>query len=329
MMDEKKIAVIKMPIGVFAVSEKELVYYELFDKKAENAVKSFRENVSDDFIARLKDYRVFQNHEAEQFIRDRIRQYAISLGFATNDVEFNKFITKFAFLLSKESLKGSIGRDKLIIQASNALEDLNTIINVLTERLYEWYSLHYPEIKYKKGFNKDILNFGSREKFPDFEKSVGVDINEEDENAFRSYSNIIKNLTEEKNNLEKYVKSSVKSIAPNFSSLIDPLLAMKFLCLAGSLEKLARMPASTIQLLGAEKALFRHLHKKGKSPKYGIIYNSSYVQNAPDSLKGKVSRIVASKLMLACRVDFYSGRHEPKFKKDLEDEVNALMAHNR
>jgi nucleolar protein 56 len=316
-----------MPIGIFAVSEKELIYYELFEKKAENAVKSFCQDVPDNFVKHLNGYQISQNHESEKFIRERIRQYAISLGFVSNDIEFNKFITKFAFLLSKESLKGSIGRDKLIIQASNALEDLNTIINVLTERLYEWYSLHYPEIKYKKGFDKDILNFGSREKFPDFEKSVGVDINEEDENAFISYSKIIKNLTEEKNKLEKYVKSSVKSIAPNFSSLIDPLLATKFLCLAGSLEKLARMPASTIQLLGAEKALFRHLHKKGKSPKYGIIYNSSYVQSAPDALKGKISRIVASKLMLACRVDFYSGRYEPKLKKDLEDEINSVLMH--
>ena len=84
------------------------------------------------------------------------------------------------------------------------------------------------------------------------------------------------------------------------------------------------MPASTIQLLGAEKALFRHLHKRGKSPKFGLIFMDQHIQNAPDEKRGKIARILASKIMLAARIDFYSGRPEPKLKKDMEEEIGAI-----
>jgi len=114
-----------------------------------------------------------------------------------------------------------------------------------------------------------FAKMGHRENVSGFKSSVGVDIGEADEKALREFAYTIQNLNREKAEMEKYVASAMKEVARNFSSLIDPLLGARLMALAGSLEKLSRMPASTIQLLGAEKALFRHLHEKGKSPKYG------------------------------------------------------------
>jgi nucleolar protein 56 len=130
---------------------------------------------------------------------------------------------------------------------------------------------------------------------------------------------------EEKKKLEKYVQDTVRQLMPNFSQLIDPLLAARFLASAGSMERLARMPASTIQLLGAEKSLFRHLKEQGKSPKFGIIFIDSHIQNAPEEKRGKIARILSSKLMLAARIDFYSGRDDSeKLKKEFNEDLAKI-----
>ncbi|MBI3190773.1 hypothetical protein HYZ41_03655 [archaeon] len=116
----------------------------------------------------------------------------------------------------------------------------------------------------------------------------------------------------------------MKEIAPNTSSIIDEMLAARLIALAGSLEKFARMTSSTIQLLGAEKALFRHLHKKGKSPKYGLLYTSSVIQKAQPDNRGKAARILSAHLMKAARIDFYSGRYEPKIKEEMKAELRMI-----
>ncbi|MEM7819593.1 MAG: hypothetical protein QXD48_02080 [Candidatus Aenigmatarchaeota archaeon] len=315
--------IVKSPIGIFAFSKNgELIYYKLFNKNPEKAIIEM-EKIPKEFFDMLKDYEIIEDEEAKIILRKNIREFAKSLRFSENDNDFNKFIVEFSLILSEKRLKGVIGRDKLIIQAFNALKDLNKISNLLEERLYEWFSLHYPELK-QRNIAKLVVEYGRRENFPDFKSSVGIELNEEDENILREYAKFVNDAANKKKNLERYIIKTIKEIMPNFSSLIDPLLAANFLSLSGSLEKLARMPASTLQLLGAEKALFRHLHKKGKSPKYGILYNSPLIQNAPKEFRGKVARILSSKLMLAARIDFYSGRFEPRLKKELEDELNKV-----
>lgn len=312
-------SVARSPIGIFAFSDNELLYYKLFSKSPSNAVEEFLKPIPDDFFAALNCKA--KEDKSGKLLRERFREYAIGLGFAKDNSELNKFISDFALLLSKKKMKGIIGRDKLLVQANNALEDLNKIYNLLLERMREWYSLHYPESKTDV---EKIIKYGRRENFPDFKDSTGVEITDSDEKVMRGYARMIKDVSERRGEIEKYIKESMKEIAPNISSLIDPLLAARLLALAGSLEKLAKMPSSTIQLLGAEKALFRHLKKKGKSPKYGLIYLDSRIQNASNELKGKIARLLAAKLMMAAKIDFYSGRYEEKLKKELEEEMKAM-----
>lgn len=314
----------KSPIGMFAFSENgQLLYYKLWQKG--NAIDNFlSRQIDNDFTSNLSGYQIVENDSAYSMLRKNIREYANSLGFVKNDTELNEFLSSFSVALSKRRLQGFIGRDRLIVQAVRTLDDLTRSINVFMERLYEWYSLHYPEMK-----NVNIVDLiakhGRRDNVPGFRASVGVDLEEDDEKALKDYAETIRSLEKQKKDLEKYVTTAVTSVAPNFSSLIDAVLAARLLAAAGSLEKLARMPASTIQLLGAEKALFRHLKQKGKSPKYGLIYNSQLIQNASNEHKGKVARILSSKLMLAARIDYFSGRNESqKMKKEMMDDIEKV-----
>ena len=326
MMNSKKALVTKSIIGIFAFLENgELLHYKLFDRSVNVVSEALKKPIPSDFLREIKNYEIVEGKEAERIMRGKLREYAISLNFASSNKEFNEFMSDLGLALSKKSMKDSIKRDKLIIQAANALDDLNKNISLFAERLYEWYTLHYPENKLNQ---KDLVEFvaehGRRERMPDFKSSTGIDLDEKDEDILMDYADLIFQMQIQKKKLEGYVKESMREIMSNVSSLIDPLLAAKLLAMAGSLEKLAKMPASTIQLLGAEKALFRHLKKKGKSPKFGLIFMDSHIQNAPDDKKGKAARILSSKLMLAARIDFYSGRHEEKLKDDLEEELKVI-----
>lgn len=303
----------KSAIGVFSFDEKgELADYQLFSPNPEKAAEAF--------LAAGES-----NLEAQKLLRKRLREYALDLRFVSSNEELNEFLSSFALLLSKRRMKGLISTDRVLVQAFNALEDLNTTVNVFSERLKEWYTLHYPELKLSQRELVDaVIKYGRRENLPGFSDSTGVDLGEEDLKTVKGYATLIGDMVARQRELEKYVKETVKQIAPNFSSLIEPLLATRFVALAGGLEKLARMPASTIQLLGAEKALFRHLKKQGKSPKYGILYMDARIQNAPQDKKGKVARAIASKLMLAARIDFYSGRTDGTLKQQLEEGLKAI-----
>ncbi|MCX6815905.1 MAG: hypothetical protein NT120_03570 [Candidatus Aenigmarchaeota archaeon] len=302
----------KSPIGVFAFSEAgELVHFDLFSRRPAEALQQYEAAT------------VEESEKAYAYMRKNFRDYAVSLGFAENEEDLNKFLIDFFAMFSRKNIKGKTGRDKFLVQAINALDDIMKTANLLETRLYEWYRLHYPEVR-NNDLVKNVIAYGRRENFPNFKNSLGVDLNEEDEKTLTEFSAVIKHLNEEKSRMDHYVRALTKETAPNLSSLIDELLVARLIAIAGSLEKMARMPASTIQLLGAEKALFRHLKKQGRSPKYGIIYSSSLIQNASKENKGKIARILSAKLMQAARIDFYSGRPEPRLRQELEKEVKQV-----
>jgi nucleolar protein 56 len=311
----EEVFVAKHPTGIYAFSKDKVIYHMPIDIEQLST-----KDIPESFLERLKSFKIVKGEEAERLLRSKIRTFS-----SMSATEFNEFLSRVGILITKERMKGAIGKDKLIIQATKALDDIIRISNQLTERLREWYGLHYPELNTNNpSFVTKVAEFGRRENFPNFKESTGIDISEEDEEILKKYANSLKELNNYKDELEEYISKSMTEIAPNFSSLIDKILAARLLALAGSLEKLAKMPASTIQLLGAEKALFRHLKSQGKSPKYGIIFNASQIQNAPAEKQGKIARILASKLMLAARMDFYSKRYDPKLKQQLDEELKIF-----
>ena len=300
----------KSPIGIFIFSkEGELIYYKLFTPEPSRALQEY-ENSKE---IELDGYQIEPG--AEKILKKRLREYAISLGFVKDENELNDFLNKFCILYSKKRLVGKIKRDRILIQASNSLEELKKTTNLYVERLYEWYTLHYPESKHTQRQIVDLI----------LSKDTSTsEIPEEDRNILLSFAKIIYEIENQKKNTENYVSETAKEIMPNTCSVMDPLLATRLLALAGSLEKMSKMTASSIQLLGAEKALFRHLKRQGKSPKYGIIFIDPRIQSVPADKKGKVARILASYLMKATRIDYYSGRREPSLKEDMEKELRVI-----
>ncbi len=318
-----KAMIAKVPFGIFAFDEKgNLIAKSVFSKDPKIALDMFNEKTPKDVLNKLSRYEIrTKSAEADELLRAKFREYGNELF--GSDEELNKFLSAFGMAITRSRMKKAIGRDKFLVQSVNALEDMNRTISLFTDRIHEWYGLHYPELKLSDTeLIKNISELGSRNNFPNFRSSTGVELTQEDEEILMKYASFVLSAIQQKKELERYIKEAMTEIAPNFSSLIDPVLASRLLAMAGSMEKLSRMTASTIQLLGAEKALFRHLKQRGKPPKFGLIFHSSYIQNAPDEKKGKVARILASKLMLASRLDYYSKKDESeKLKRDMEEEI--------
>lgn len=315
-------------IGIFAVDEnKKVVSFKPFPKDPILVASNLKEE-SEDVPKEIGD-----------FIKENLLKYAIEYKFVRNQMEFNQFLTKVNSELTKQKIKESASRDNLIIHVNNAIEEFDKSINVFIERLREWYSIHFPEmdriIENHETFAKLIEKFGNRKNFDDKqlnqlkEKSSGMDFNEEDINAVRLFASDISKLYELREYLSKYLSTLLKEIAPNFSALAGDTIAAKLISKAGGLERLSRMPSSTVQLLGSEKALFRFLKSKGrsKSPKYGLIYNHPLIQSSPNDTQGKIARLLASKLSIAARIDYYSKEYKAdEMKKDLESKVRKILS---
>ena len=157
-------------------------------------------------------------------------------------------------------------------------------------------------------------------------KSAGMGFSDNDIKEMQGFSESILAMFKVKKSVTKYLGAETKQEIPNLSAIAGPVLSARLLSLAGGLEKIAKMSSSTIQLLGAEKSLFRHLKGGGRAPKYGILYAHPYVQKAPKEKKGKVARLVAAKLSLAARIDYFSKKDKSKdLKKDLEKQVKAVL----
>jgi len=334
---------IKTFIGIFVLDEnRKVISFKPFPKDAniiatklmEEEPKELQQIKSD-----LKNKEFVVDKEVENFVKENLLKYAIEYKFVKNQIEFNQFLTKVNSELTKQKIKESASRDNLIIHVSNAVEELDRSINIFIERLREWYSLHFPEmdrvIENHEMYTELIGKFGTRENFNDNrlnqfkEKSSGMEFTKEDIEAVKLFSSDISKLYELRKEFTNYLSKLLKEIAPNFSALAGDVIAAKLIAKAGGLERLSRMPSSTIQLIGSEKALFRFLKSKGKSksPKYGLIYNHPLIQNSRKDRQGKIARLLASKLSIAARIDYYSKEYRgDQMKKELESKVKEILS---
>jgi len=219
---------------------------------------------------------------------------------------------------SKIEISSIERRDKLVIQSVSALSDLEKILNIMSERLREWYGLHYPELEIRdhEKFIGKIIEYGDRKNFEKFVRSMGMELKEEDIRTLQDYAKSLKELYVLRKNIEKYLEKIVPEEMPNLNALLGSVLTARILALAGSLEKLAKMPSSSIQLLGAERSLFKFLRNKKikKPPKFGLLFIHPDISTSKRELQGKIARLLSSKLTIAARADFYT-------KKDMSKEL--------
>lgn len=257
--------------------------------------------------------------------------------------------------LSRHKLKFSPDKvDTMIVQAISLLDDLDKELNTYAMRVKEWYGWHFPEmgriLNDNLAYARVIRSMGMRtnaakadlsEILPEeietavkaaAEVSMGTEITSDDLDNIQSLAEQVIEFTDYRALLSGYLSARMAAIAPNLTALVGDLVGARLIAHAGSLMNLAKSPASTIQILGAEKALFRALKTKHDTPKYGLLYHASLVGQATGKNKGKIARMLATKATLGLRVDAladWSAEGEGKGDDITEEERSALGVANR
>lgn len=231
--------------------------------------------------------------------------------------------------ISRHKLKFSPDKvDVMIVQAIKLLDDLDKELNNYAMRVKEWYGWHFPEmdriVQDNLAYARIIIAMGTRENAANTdlsdilpedieariktgaEVSMGTEIGDFDLENIKMLAEQVISFTEYRQQLSQYLTARMKAIAPNLTELVGELVGARLIAHAGSLMKLAKSPGSTIQILGAEKALFRALKTKHDTPKYGLIYHASLVGQATGKNKGKIARMLSAKAALGLRVDALS-----------------------
>lgn len=265
-----------------------------------------------------------------------LRAAALECGFVNSQEEYNSRLHAVTLEAVKLQLSASLTPDQRIIQAVEALDDLNEAANSLSERLSEWYGGYFPETGLAgEELALFVAKYGSRENVgpenPLYAKaleSVGAKFEAEDEVLLREFAESLCSLYEQRRKTEAYIESSMLDRAPNLTTIAGAGLGARLISIAGSLEKLALFPSSTIQVIGANRALFKHLRARAPSPKHGVIYSHPLINTSPWWLRGKIARALAAKLSLAARLDYYSGRIDTALLEELEEKVQQIRASN-
>ncbi|WP_457614931.1 C/D box methylation guide ribonucleoprotein complex aNOP56 subunit [Methanopyrus sp.] len=288
---------------------------------------------------------------AGEILRERARELAVEVGVVDSEEEYSELVYEVGVKLSKEKVRETIEeRDQMIIQAINTIDDIDKILNILTDRVREWYGIHFPEInkivKRHDDFVTLVAELGHRKNFtydnikevlPEFpdhlaekleeaaKDSMGAEMDEKDLAAVQRIAEVARELYEIRRKTADYIDESMDDVAPNVKALVGPLIGARLIALAGGLKEMARLPASTIQLLGAEKALFRHLTKGTKPPKHGVIFQHPLIHRSPWWQRGKIARALAGKLAIAARIDAYSGEYRgDELRRQLEQRVKEI-----
>ncbi|KAL8916030.1 MAG: hypothetical protein Q9208_008731 [Pyrenodesmia sp. 3 TL-2023] len=255
-----------------------------------------------------------------------IRNHLSSLIPALVPEKINTMSLGLSHSLSRHKLKFSPDKvDTMIIQAIALLDDLDKELNIYAMRVKEWYGWHFPEmarivndnLAYARiiiamGMRTSAVNADLAEILPEeietavkaaAEVSMGTEITSEDLDNIRGLAEQVVSFTQERAQLSSYLSARMAAVAPNLTALVGDLVGARLIAHAGSLMNLAKAPASTIQILGAEKALFRALKTKHDTPKYGLIYHASLIGQATGKNKGKIARALSAQAALGLRVD--------------------------
>ncbi len=270
----------------------------------------------------------------EVFEGVNIRELAISGGYVREDGKYYSLLRDVCINAARIQISRTNTADMRIIQSVEALDDIDEAVNALCERLSEWYGLHFPELGLSaEKLARFVMENGSRsnissdDPFHDLAiSSMGADLSDMDERMVRRFSGDICSLYDTRHEIEAYIVESMESAAPNLTDIAGALLGARLLSMAGGLEAMSRLPSSTVQVMGASRALFKHLRSRAPSPKHGVIFNHPLVKGSPWWLRGKMARTLAARITLATRTDVYSGALNPAIKEGLEKKVAFIRS---
>ena len=287
--------------------------------------------------------------EAGEMLRFSMERFAVETGFVEDAEEFTLWTHNVTMEMAKLRVKGAVEkRDLIIAQAIQTLDDLDKAINLFMGRVREWYGIHFPELDRlldkHETYARLVLNLGSKDSFTAeklekeeipkskaeqiakaAETSMGADLTETDMAQIQDLCKNVISLYQLRQTLENYLDKVMEEVAPNTKAIAGSLLGARLIALAGGLTNLARRPASTVQVLGAEKALFRSLKTGTRPPKHGIIFQHTYLHEAKKWHRGKIARALAGKLAIAARVDSFGDRYiGEELKADIEKRIEEI-----
>lgn len=284
--------------------------------------------------------------DQQQWIQGSKPDFIIKASFADNSEEAMQRLRGFAISLSSSRVKEASERlDLHIIQSINALDELDKIINTVGARLREWYGLHFPELDnliqsliayaeivsragLRQNITAEILQgAGMQDKKVEVildaaRRSKGGDMTPENLAIVKRLADQVISQSDLRRVLADHVEVAMETVAPNVKELLTVTVGARIIAKAGSLARLATLPASTIQVLGAEKALFRALKTGARPPKHGLLFQHPLVHSAPKWQRGKIARAIASKVAIAARIDYY--RHAGK-DTTIQDRLNTRL----
>jgi len=272
----------------------------------------------------------------------------IKAGLVKDQQEALELIRNYTIYVSQQKLKEHAARlDLHAIQLVQAIDEIDKTINLFYMRLREWYGLHFPElynvIDDPETYLKIVHAFPDRneittEKLEEINiprkkaeiieslavASKGASFDEEMSKLIDQLAELTIGLFKLRKEAARRLEKIMEQVAPNVTSLVGATIGARLLSKAGSLERLAKLPASTIQVLGAEKALFRALKRHAKPPKHGIIFQHKLIHDAPKKLRGKLARALAAKLAIAARIDYYGGKKNYELTKSFNKKVEEI-----
>lgn len=337
--EEKKKIMHTTWFGTFILKGDEVVDEELFPEDAEEIAERKFAREEGEILDEEKS--LAERWSAEILVTSkRLSEFGEVMEEGISDVEidpedhsFDDSLLQQALLkLGEKKVRESIDFGEYLAKAVNTIQDLNEIINMKKERLRDFYSLHFPELENEVGnerFVELIASHGGRERIMDeidFERSTtGGEITDKEENLFKDMASQLKKDMDHREDLHRYVEKRMKEQAPNLTELAGAKLGGELIAKEGSLEELAKQPASTIQVLGAEKALFKHLDKDTDPPKHGLILQHPFVHDASKSVRGKIARAFANKIAIAARLDYFGGeKMGEELRADLEERIKEI-----
>jgi nucleolar protein 56 len=284
-----------------------------------------------------------------EMLRSDMDGFAVETGFVKTAEEFKSWMHNLAIEITKLKVKRAVEkRDLIVAQAIQTLDDLDKAINLFMGRIREWYGVHFPELDRlldkHETYVRLVVELGSRDNFTVEEldraeipklkaeqiakaakTSMGADLSETDLAQIQALCKNVASLYQLRQTLEGYLDKTMEEVAPNIKAITGSLLGARLIALAGGLTNLAKMPASTLQVLGAEKALFRSLKTGTRPPKHGIIFQHALLHEAKKWQRGKIARALAGKLAIAARTDAFGGRCiGEELKTNLEKRVEEI-----
>ena len=282
-------------------------------------------------------------------LHSRMGEVAIEAGFAKDEQELSIWTRSVSLELAKLRIKGATGkRDLIVAQGIQTLDSLDQTVNLFMGRLREWYGVYFPEldrlIEKHETYSRLVVNLGDRENFTvenlerenipkertqlvakAAESSMGADVAEADLEMVQGLAKDVLNFYLLRKTMEDYVDNTMEELAPNVRAVAGALLGARLIAMAGSLQNLAMRPASTIQVIGAEKALFRSLKTGARPPKHGLIFQHTLLHDAKRWQRGKIARVIAGKLAIAARADAFGGHYiGDKLKADINKRLEEI-----